>query len=31
MKEVRARIAEMPKRCEQVAKFGGKPLKSDLW
>lgn len=31
MKEVRARIAEMPWRCKQVAKSGGKPIKSNLW
>ena len=31
MKEIRARISEMPWRCEQLVKFGGKPIKSELW
>jgi hypothetical protein len=29
--EVRARIAEMPWRMEQVKKYPDKPIKSDLW
>ena len=31
MEEVRARIAEMPARCERLTKNGGGPIKSDLW
>ena len=31
MEEIRARISEMPWRCKQLVKFGGKPIKSDLW
>ena len=31
MEEIRARISEMPWRCEQLVKFGGKPIKSELW
>ena len=29
--EIRARIAEMPKRCKLLAETGGKPIKSALW
>ena len=28
---IRARIAEMPDRCAQLVKTGGKPIKSALW
>lgn len=31
MAEVRARIKEMPERCEKLIKSGGGPVKSDLW
>ncbi len=31
MEEIRARISEMPWRCEQLVEFGGKPIKSELW
>jgi len=31
MKEIRARISEMPGRCRRVRKSGGKPIKSKLW
>lgn len=31
LEEIRARISEMPSRCEQLVKTGGKPIKSDLW
>jgi transposase len=31
MEKVQARIAEMPWRCKQVKRFGGKPVKSELW
>lgn len=31
MKEVRARIAEMPERCKRLVKTGGAPIKSSLW
>jgi hypothetical protein len=29
--EVRARIMEMPERCEKLIKSGGGLVKSDLW
>ena len=31
MQEIRARIAEMPERCEMLVNSGGKPIKSKLW
>jgi hypothetical protein len=31
MEEVRARIAEMPQRCQDLIKSGGGPIKSSLW
>jgi hypothetical protein len=31
MEEVRARIMEMPERCEKLIKSGGGPVKSKLW
>ena len=31
MQEVRARIAEMPRRCQLFVETGGKPIKSELW
>jgi hypothetical protein len=31
MKELRARIKEMPERCDKLTKSGGGPIKSDLW
>lgn len=31
MEEVRGRIAEMPWRWKQVARYGGKAIKSELW
>jgi hypothetical protein len=31
MDEIRARIAEMPQRCQDLIKHGGKLLKSELW
>lgn len=31
MKEIQARIGEMPNRCHRLVKSGGKPIKSNLW
>jgi hypothetical protein len=31
MKEIRARISEMPERCKSLVKTGGKSIKSELW
>jgi hypothetical protein len=31
MDEVRKRIREMPERCRQLVKTGGKPIRSDIW
>jgi hypothetical protein len=31
MQEVRARISEMPQRCQDLIKSGGGPIKSELW
>jgi hypothetical protein len=31
MEEIRARIAEMPQRCQDLTKSGGGPTKSSLW
>jgi hypothetical protein len=31
MEEVRARILEMPQRCQDLIKSGGKAIKSELW
>ena len=31
MNQVRARIAEMPKRCRMLVETGGKVIKSSLW
>ena len=29
--EIKARISEMPKRCKELVRTGGKPIKSSLW
>ena len=31
MDEIRARIKEMPRRCNQLVQTGGKAIKSELW
>jgi len=31
MQEIRARISEMPQRCQDLIKSGGGPIKSELW
>ena len=31
MEEVRARIADMPRRCELLVKTGGQAIRSDKW
>ncbi len=31
IEEVRARISEMPQRCQDLIKSGGKAIKSELW
>jgi hypothetical protein len=31
MEEIRAWIAEILQKCKNIIKYGGKPLKSELW
>jgi hypothetical protein len=31
MEEVRARITDMPRRCQELVKTGGKVIKTAMW